>query len=397
MGGRERVSGSGAKFGQNGRKPAKTIDYCGFCGDLATMLRYQKPAGKDSTMVRFPSLFAALLTVSTALLFAAGAARADELQDIGKLLKQGQQAQALERVNQFLAQKPKDAQGRFLKGLILTEQNKTAEAIDVFTKLTQDYPELPEPYNNLAVLYAAQGQYEKARQSLEMSIRTHPAYATAYENLGDVYTKLASQAYDKALQLDSGNAGAQSKLALIRDLIGGRGQQRPSAGAAPRPAPTVVAAAPKAGAPAPAATPAAPATSATAPAIEAKTSKAADKAAEPKKNGNDEVLKSVRAWAAAWAAKDVNGYLAHYAKDFKAPKGESRADWEKGRRQRINAPKKIEVGVESPKVTMVDDNRASVTFRQNYRSDSLSVSSTKTLSLVRVNDRWLIREERVGS
>lgn len=359
-------------------------------------------------MVRFPSLLAALLTFSTALLFAAGAARADELQGIGKLLKQGQHAQALERVNQFLAQKPKDAQGRFLKGLILTEQNKSAEAIDVFTRLTQDYPELPEPYNNLAVLYAAQGQYEKARQSLEMSIRTHPAYATAYENLGDVYTKLASQAYDKALQLDSGNAGAQSKLALIRDLIGGRGQQRPVASTSggrinERPGPTVVAAAQKAAAPpapapapaAPAAPAASPATSA-APAADARAAKAPEKAADTK-SGGDDVVKAVRAWAAAWASKDVNGYLAHYAKDFKTPKGESRADWEKGRRQRIMAPKKIEVGVESPKVKMIDDTRATVTFRQNYRSDSLSISSTKTLSLVRINERWLIREERVGS
>lgn len=372
---------------------------------------YLKHAGKYSTMVRFPSLLAALLTASTAFLLSAGAVHADELQDIGKLLKQGQQAQALERVNQYLAQKPKDAQGRFLKGLILTEQNKAADAIDVFTKLTQDYPELPEPYNNLAVLYAAQGQYEKARQSLEMSIRTHPAYATAYENLGDVYTKLASQAYDKALQLDSGNAGAQSKLALIRDLIGGRGQQRPTASTSggrineqQRPGQAVVASAQKAAAPAapaapaaaPAAPAAAPAASATPPAAEAKSAKAPEKAAEPK-TGNDDVVKAVRTWAAAWASKDVNGYLAHYAKEFKAPKGESRADWEKGRRQRIMAPKKIEVGVESPKVRMIDDMHATVTFRQNYRSDSLSISSTKTLSLVRVNDRWLIREERVGS
>ncbi len=115
--------------------------------------------------------------------------RADELQDIDRLLKQGQSAKALERVDQYLSQKPKDAKGRFIKGLILVEQNKAAEAIEVFTALSRDYPELPEPYNNLAVLYAAQGQYEKARQQLEMSIRTHPSYATAYENLGDVYTK----------------------------------------------------------------------------------------------------------------------------------------------------------------------------------------------------------------
>src|SRR5467141_3295218 len=153
------------------------------------------------------------------LIFSASPARADELQDIDRLLKQGQHAQALERVNQYLSQRPRDAKGRFIKGLILAEQNKVAEAIEVFTALARDYPELPEPYNNLAVLYATQGQYEKARQQLEMSIRTHPSYATAYENLGDVYTKLASQAYDKALQFDSSNSAAKNKLSLIRDLM----------------------------------------------------------------------------------------------------------------------------------------------------------------------------------
>ena len=91
--------------------------------------------------------FAALLS---AVAFAAGSVRADELQDINGLLKQGQHAQALERINQYLAQRPRDAQGRFLKGLILVEEDKVAEAIDVFTKLSRDYPELPEPYNNLA-------------------------------------------------------------------------------------------------------------------------------------------------------------------------------------------------------------------------------------------------------
>src|SRR3990172_8510767 len=160
-------------------------------------------------------------------------AQSDALQDINRLMKQGHQKQALERVNQYLATKPRDAQGRFLKGLILVEQNRVPEAIEVFSKLSQDYPELPEPYNNLAVLYATQGQYEKARQALEMSIRTHPSYATAYENLGDVYTKLASQAYDRALQLDASNTAAQSKLSLIRELISTN--TRPPAPAPPGP------------------------------------------------------------------------------------------------------------------------------------------------------------------
>jgi tetratricopeptide (TPR) repeat protein len=149
------------------------------------------------------------------LALAAGSAlaQADDVQEAAKLLKSGQHAQALDRVNKVLSQKPRDPQARFLKGLILTEQGNTREAIDIFTKLTQDFPELPEPYNNLAVIYASQGQYERARSALEQSIRTHPSYATAYENLGDVYAKLASQAYDKALQLDSSNAGAQNKFA----------------------------------------------------------------------------------------------------------------------------------------------------------------------------------------
>src|SRR6185369_11051347 len=153
------------------------------------------------------------------------AAPSDDVQDASKLLRAGQHQQALERVNKMLAAKPKDPQARFLKGLIYADQGNSKEAIDIFLALTKDYPDLPEPYNNLAVIYASQGQYDKARGALEQSIRTHPSYATAYENLGDVYAKLASQAYGKALQLDSSNAGAQNKLSLVRELVREPGQK----------------------------------------------------------------------------------------------------------------------------------------------------------------------------
>src|ERR1044071_38670 len=156
--------------------------------------------------------------------FGMARAQSDDLQEPSRLLRGGRREQALERVNKALAANPRDAQARFLKGLIYTEQGKQTEAVDIFTKLTQDYPNLPEPYNNLAVIYASQGQYDKARSALAQSIRTHPSYATAYENLGDVYAKLASQAYDKALQLDKSNAGAQHKLSLVRELVGGPAQ-----------------------------------------------------------------------------------------------------------------------------------------------------------------------------
>ena len=108
------------------------------------------------------------------------------------------------------------------------------------------------------------------------------------------------------------------------------------------------------------------------------------------------MLKAVRAWASAWSKKETTRYLAYYAKDFKTPNGESRADWEAARKQRINGPKSIEVLVEAPKVSVKDENHASVSFRQSYRSDSLKVNSGKTLVLVRVDGRWLIVQERVG-
>src|SRR2546429_316849 len=296
-----------------------------------------------------------LATLLSVVLGAALPALADELDDASKLLKAGQREQALERVNRVLAQKKDDPQARFLKGVILTEQGNTRDAIDIFTKLTQDHPNLPEPYNNLAVIYASQGQYEKARAALEQSIRTHPSYATAYENLGDVYAKLASQAYDKALQLESSNSGAKNKLSLVRELVR---------------EPTVVAVVKE----------------------PSKPKEPAKPAADP----NAEVLKAVDGWAEAWSKKDANAYLSYYAGDFKTPGGEARPAWEKTRRERIAAPKSIEVKVDSPKVTLRGSNEASVTFRQDYRSDKLTSSNTKTLELVMADGRWQIREEKAG-
>jgi tetratricopeptide (TPR) repeat protein len=298
-----------------------------------------------------------------ALLSLAFAAFADDVQDASKLLKDGQRDQALERVNKALAAKPRDPQARFLKGIILTEQGKTKDAIEIFTKLTQDYPDLPEPYNNLAVIYAGQGEYDKARAALEQSIRTHPSYATAYENLGDVYAKLASQAYNKALQIDSSNTGAQNKPSLVRELVGG-----PAPALATKPPVVVVQKAPE---------------------------KPAEKPA-PAADPTADILEAVNGWAEAWSKKDVDGYLGHYAKSFDPPGGQSRADWEKTRRARIEAPKEISVEIASPKVTMQGSDTALVSFRQTYRSDRFNGTSNKALTMTKSDGRWLIREEKGG-
>lgn len=359
----------------------------------------------NKTSSRFVALCALLVSIHLA--------HADDIQDANKLFKQGQHTQALEKVDAFLTSKPKDAQARFLKGLILTEQAKTVEAIKVFTALTDDYPELPEPYNNLAVLYAGQGQYEKAKVALEMAIRTHPSYATAHENLGDIYAKMASQAYDRALQLDKSNTSTQTKLEMIKDLFGNNPRSnrvatnqhtmisaKPTVPVAATPAPVI---------PVPVIAPSTPAPTkplvAMTPPEPAKPTPVVAKPAAPAKqvvaakssgNDNEEALKSVHEWASAWSAKNTRKYLSFYAPEFKTPDGESRSAWEQQRQDRIAKPKSIRVEVRDAKVKLNDDSHATVTFKQLYRASHLHTSASKTLEMVKVNGRWLITEEHAG-
>lgn len=163
----------------------------------------------------FRSFAGALLFIVSVLPFAS---HATTLADITAMVNQHQYAPALTALESYLATNPADAKAAFLKGVALSELNRSAEAIAVFTKLTEDFPELPEPYNNLAVIYAKQNQLNEARHALEMAIRTNPSYATAHENLGDIYARLASQAYGQATQLDAANASAQRKLMLLNSL-----------------------------------------------------------------------------------------------------------------------------------------------------------------------------------
>ncbi len=351
-----------------------------------------------TTFVRKPTS----LGVSLALgLMLALPVQADEYSDVNRLLRAGQLAEASTKVDQFLSTKPRDAQMRFLKGVIQTEQAKPNDAIGTFSKLTEDYPELPEPYNNLAVLYAGQSQFDKARAALEMAIRTNPSYATAHENLGDVYAKLASQAYSKALQLDNSNTGVQPKLSLIRDLFaspGAKGARPAAVAAAPAPAPATIAKAPAA--PAPAA-PTAVAVAPTAPAAKPATPAPAPVTTAPiapapvasSANAEQEINAAVQKWASAWSAKNTGEYFNAYGKDFDAPGG--RKAWEEERKKRIIGKNKISVKLSNMSIN-VTGNTAKARFKQDYNADSLSVSSSKTLNLVKAGDRWVIVKEASG-
>jgi tetratricopeptide (TPR) repeat protein len=329
-------------------------------------------------------------------------ATVNETVEIQRLIKEGQHTQALKLIDEALSRNPKDPQMRFRRGVALSMLDRKAEAVTVFQKLVDDHPEMPAPYNNLAVLYGAQGDYEKARGALERAIRTNPAYATAYQNLGDVYAQLASQAYAKALQLDKTDASVPPKLALLRELAVGSSPATvttPAAGkpvvvaAAATPAPTPPAAtaapvkpmpapSPSAAAkptPAPAAPPATPTPTATAPAAAA----------------TAEVEAAVKAWASAWSQRDINAYLGAYANDFRGS-ASSHKSWEQERRDRIVPRKDIKVDISNLKVR-INGDKATAQFQQAYRSGALDVSSRKTLELSRTgNGKWLIHQESVG-
>lgn len=372
--------------------------------------------------------------------------RADETDEVSKLIQQGALDKALARTDAYLASRPKDPQMRFLKGLILAERNKTNEAIAIFTKLTEDYPELPEPYNNLAVLYAGRGEYDKAREALEMAIRTHPSYATAHENLGDIYAKMASQSYDKALQLDNRNQTAQTKLSLVRNLIAGKplpesapvaaqtpaaGKTKPSSSASqdtlaqassgygkskdstasapsssnktkapavdytPAPSPQaqqVISSAPTVQEPPRSNPTTGPGLSASKPAAPP-----APPAPSPKNTiGSDtQVLAAVERWAKAWSSQDIKTYLDSYSQEFDTPGKMSRKNWEKQREERIVGKETIRVVVENPSITITGD-RAVVKFKQSYYSNRLNNISMKILNLKLEGGQWRIVNERVG-
>ena len=145
--------------------------------------------------------------------------QADETSEVMKLVQAGQATEAMVKLDQFLALKPKDPQLRFLKGVMLSDAKRSSEAIAVFTLLNEDYPELPEPYNNLAVLLAAEGHLNEALAALQAALRNDPTHRAARENLGDVHLALAIQAWNAAQSGDAKtDAHLRRKLQLARQI-----------------------------------------------------------------------------------------------------------------------------------------------------------------------------------
>lgn len=304
-------------------------------------------------------------------------AAATPVEEAQSLMNQGQYDEALRSLDSYLSRSPQDAQARFTRGLILVKLNRTQEAIKAFSDLTRDYPQLPEPYNNLAVLYAQSGEYEKARDALEAALASHPNYATAHENLGDIYAALAGAAYQRALVLERENPGIRAKLALINQ-INGPGMTGASAAAAAGPArparTSPVLSAPPGAAP---------------PASSAAAAQASDGAGD---NIGKAAIAAVYAWAKAWSEQDADSYVAAYDDNYHPP-GMSHHGWVASRRARVTAAKSIRVEIQNPQAKVLGPSKVAVSFHEIYKASNHSDESDKVLELSQSGGAWKIVRE----
>lgn len=254
---------------------------------------------------------------------------------------------ALQEVEARLAANPGDVEARFQRGVQLVKLGQTDVALQVFSELAREYPQLPEPHNNLAVIHAQRGDYEQARLALLAAQKARPNFGPARVNLADVYTAMASSEYAKAQALDTDNEVLAHKLKVLTQLSCAQMPGAPECAAI-----NAAAATPDASA----------------------------------------ALDAVKAWAKAWSARDVDAYLAAYAPTFKPESGVSQPAWKAERRQRIRGAGVIQISVQQPQLSETDGGVA-VRFRQLYASDQRTVSTQKVLEFQNVEGAWKIVRE----
>lgn len=184
-------------------------------------LQYTGPPAGHSPLPMIPGLLrrqtaqALLLSLS---LIALGA-QADVYDDVERMVRNGQLDQATQLSAQHLQKSPQDPQMRLLSSRILDARGRTDEAVSVLESLTRDYPELPEPHNNLAVQYARLGRTQEALSSLQRAIQARPDYAVALENLGDLYVGMALQAYEQAHKAPTPSVSAGRKAETLSPVL----------------------------------------------------------------------------------------------------------------------------------------------------------------------------------
>ncbi len=282
-------------------------------------------------------------------------------------LAAGNYAAALSAVETRLAAKPADPELQFIKGLTLTMLNRLDDASEVFLRLTQQYPQLPEPANNLAVIQARQGQYAAAQSTLQTLLERHPRYAAAHENLGDVLTAQAESQYRRALDLGASDATLRGKLDILQSLNALPDRRSDSDFVQPR--------------------------SSAARSGEARLPRVVEAPADSPEA--QAVRTALDTWREYWASGNVEGYLAAYSDDFVPPRGLTRAQWEAERRARVRPDRQVKLGISQLALAFRDGGLVTATFQQDYQSPSYSDSVLKKVQFRREGSEWKILREFV--
>jgi tetratricopeptide (TPR) repeat protein len=285
-----------------------------------------------------------------------------EIDQVQRLIELGEIDRALETAEGYIAEYPREPKMRFLKGLIYTTKLQWQDAIDVFRSLSNDFPDLPAPLNNLAVAYAEIGNYELALDALKEALQINPDYASAHENLGDIYVTLAALSYRKATLHKEKQQTARAKLKvlgqLIPDLTDGPGPARADTETTPQ---------------------------------------LASVGSQPHVDPDQaqEIDAMIRSWASAWSSQDVDSYLGFYSDKFQPEGGESLSRWRSDRRLRLTAPEYIRVEILKVEPRSIDSRRTRATIVQRYESNTYQGTALKDLVLEREGNQWRIVQELV--
>ena len=196
------------------------------------MTSFIRPPLRQLVLSLALGLGASLLSVGTSLaqtvddiewqpgqVYNPGAVLSTPHNDVRRLLRRERYDLALKLVDKQLALNPRDPQMRFWQGFLYERMNQPELALPIYLDLSREYPELPEPHNNLGVLYAAQGKYEEAKAALDNALRANPNYAVAQENMGDILVNMARLSYERSLKINPKQPDVKTKLQRLQPIL----------------------------------------------------------------------------------------------------------------------------------------------------------------------------------
>jgi Flp pilus assembly protein TadD len=352
--------------------------------------------------------------------------RSPELTKILSLSQQGEHQEALNRLDVIIKDNPNMASAKLAKGIILSNKGDRTAAKKSFKQLMKAYPGRPEAFNNLAVIYAEEGNFLEAINTLQQAFQTHPSYAQVHTNLKEIYATLASQAYNKALDLSSESSGPE--LAMInlvpRDLTNSTSEhlvliatkkepKQPTQGATAAPPepvkpevkiekPTTKTVEVSSLVNEPVAVTTAVAkeqvqtnqNKVTKPIKAEETSKPVNPKPAVENTVEQQITNNLLRWANAWSNKDYKGYIATYTDVYRPNAKLTHKQWVKQREHRITKPKFIKVSISNIEVKLLQDNLAEALFEQRYQSDTYKDAVKKRVMLVNSNGQWKISLEK---